>query len=153
MESKNIILAEDWMYYVRLDLRWLDFWDENDPDITGGVAVLSQQAIEKSLKAYLALFLGPDIPKIHDLKKLFEEVRKYKDFVIDDDVLDDLSGLYIVERYPAKIAFLANRKPPSIERALKYSANAKSVSRAVAAEIEQAKAALALNPSTTQKST
>jgi HEPN domain-containing protein len=152
MESNNIILAKDWMHYVRLDLRWADFWDGEEAEITGGVAVLAEQAIEKSLKALLSLRFGAKIPKIHDLRKLYVAAKEVKNIEIDGDLLDELSDLYIVERYPARIGYLSNGDIPSLERAKVYLACAQSLAATVATEIEQAQAALALTLSTPQES-
>ena len=82
------------------------------------VAFHCQQCIEKSFKAVLEGNELP-IPKVHDLVKLYGEVKKIKEFEFDEDILDILSRVYIEARYPSELGLLPGGKP-SIEETNKF---------------------------------
>ena len=61
----------------------------------------AQQAIEKSLKAWLAL-LGVDFPKIHDLEELFALLKDQKQTIPDEfQSLVDFTDFAVQFRYDA----------------------------------------------------
>jgi len=79
---------------------------------TGAACFHAQQCVEKSLKAVLEEY-AKRVPKIHDLDKLFSEVRQYVDIESDKLIIDRLNMLYIESRYPGAFGFLPNGKPTS----------------------------------------
>ena len=84
-----------------------------------------QQCIEKSFKAALEE-KGLSVPQVHDLSKLYGEVKKIKEFEFDEDVLDILSRVYIEARYPSELGLLPSGKP-TIEETNKFYEFAKYV--------------------------
>ncbi|MGR3301643.1 MAG: HEPN domain-containing protein, partial [Candidatus Scalindua sp.] len=58
---------------------------------------------------------GLSVPKVHDLSKLYGEVKKIKEFEFDEDVLDILSRVYIEARYPSELGLLPSGKPTITE--------------------------------------
>jgi len=69
------------------------------PRLTGEVAFHCQQSIEKYFKAYLFKH-NRQIPKIHDLLKLYGEVKKIQDWNLDEEKLIIIKELYTESRYP-----------------------------------------------------
>jgi Uncharacterized conserved protein related to C-terminal domain of eukaryotic chaperone, SACSIN len=99
--------------------QWLNFATENLDTIKEiiGIEHLAniaafhcQQCIEKSFKAVLEES-GRDVPKVHDLIKLYGETKKIKDFKFNEDTLDILSRVYIEARYPSELGLLPGGKP------------------------------------------
>lgn len=78
--------------------------------LTNIAAFHCQQSIEKSFKAVLEES-GWDVPKVHDLIKLYGETKKIKDFKFNEDTLDILSRVYIEARYPSELGLLPGGKP------------------------------------------
>ena len=78
--------------------------------LTNIVAFHSQQAIEKSLKAYLE-FQGKEIPKIHKIQSLVDMVDI--DLRVYDELIQLLDQLYIDSRYPGDMGLLPYGKPTS----------------------------------------
>ncbi len=89
------------------------------------VAFHCQQCIEKSFKAALEEN-GLSVPKVHDLVKLYGEVKKIKGVEFDEDILDILSRVYIDARYPSELGLLPGGKP-TIEETAKFYDYAKHV--------------------------
>ncbi len=77
---------------------------------TGAASFHSQQCVEKSLKAVLEEYTRT-IPKIHDLDKLFAEVKKFINIEFDEIIVNKLNMLYIESRYPGAFGFLSDGKP------------------------------------------
>jgi len=123
-----------WLFFADNDLALAEVAIDN-VQFTGQVAFLCQQAIEKYLKAFL--FENKiQIKKIHDLEKLYSEVRKIKDFGIDENLLQILRNLYVESRYPTDIAFLENGLLPTKEDAKSYIDFAKKVASIIKEEIK-----------------
>ena len=70
---------------------------QNNSQITNLIAFHSQQAIEKTLKAFLE-YHKLKIPKIHKIQSLVDMVDV--DLQINDDLIQLLDSLYIDSRYP-----------------------------------------------------
>lgn len=70
----------------------------------------AHQCIEKSFKAILEANNQP-IVKIHDLSRLYLEINEIISLPCNEDILDDLSRLYIDSRYPALGGYGAYGKP------------------------------------------
>jgi HEPN domain-containing protein len=61
---------------------------------------LSQQAIEKALKAIIIGFLRERPPHTHDLTVLYARVKSLLDLGEKSDLLPEISQYYITARYP-----------------------------------------------------
>jgi len=122
-----------WLFFADNDLALAEVAIDN-LQFTGQVAFLCQQAIEKYLKAFL-FENKVQIKKIHDLEKLYSEVRKIKDFGINENLLQILRNLYVESRYPTDIAFLENGFLPTKEDAQSYLDFAKEIASIIKEEI------------------
>jgi len=79
MQSNKI--ENPWIFFADKDIEAAEFLFVK-PEFTGEVAFLCQQAIEKYLKA--ALFeLKIPIQKTHDLPKLYNELKEFKNSLPD----------------------------------------------------------------------
>jgi HEPN domain-containing protein len=88
----------DWFVIAERDLRWVSrALDEDDPGIAG---FFLQQALEKSLKAFL-LHHGWSLRRIHDLKALLDEAVQYApDLEGYRSLCERVTTYYLIERYP-----------------------------------------------------
>ena len=88
----------DWLVIAERDLRWVSRGlDDDDPGVAG---FFLQQALEKSLKAFL-LHHGWSLRRIHDLKALLDEAVQYAPDLEDyRSVCERVSIYYLIERYP-----------------------------------------------------
>ncbi|MGE5447337.1 MAG: HEPN domain-containing protein [Bacteroidales bacterium] len=73
-------ITHDWLEAAGLDIESIGYLLPNER-LTGHVAFLSQQAIEKSLKAFIEE-KGERVPKIHSLSKLFDLCAGWIDIYI-----------------------------------------------------------------------
>jgi len=129
------IKQNPWLFFANNDLALAELAID-DLQFTGQVAFLCQQAIEKYLKAFL--FENKiQIRKIHDLEKLYSEVRKIKDFGINENLLQILRNLYVESRYPTDVAFLESGVLPTKEDAQSYLDFAKRVANIIKTELEE----------------
>ena len=129
------IKQNPWLFFANNDLALAELAID-DLQFTGQVAFLCQQAIEKYLKAFL--FENKiQIRKIHDLEKLYSEVRKIKDFGINENLLQILRNLYVESRYPTDVAFLESGVLPTKEDAQSYLDFAKKVANIIKTELEE----------------
>ncbi len=102
-------VTEQWLLAAEDDLRVIARI-VSDESLTHMVAFHSQQCIEKSLKAIIEeTDLG--LVRIHNLGRLFEIVKSYQVFEVDESVVDVLDKLYIDARYPADLGLLPDGKP------------------------------------------
>src|SRR3989338_3649167 len=98
MQHKESIKVDDWLKkaeadFARVGLRLKETDIEDD-------AFHLQQAIEKYLKAFL-LSKGWKLKKIHDLEALLDEAVKYsEDLESFRELCEEVTGYYLVERYP-----------------------------------------------------
>jgi len=90
----------------------------DDENLTTIVSFHAHQCIEKSFKAVIELHEG-NVPKVHDLTRLFGEISDFVNMKIDIDLLDELSRLYIDSRYPALTGLMPYGRP-SLEDATRY---------------------------------
>lgn len=102
-------ITHDWLEAAGLDIESIGYLLPNER-LTGHVAFLSQQAIEKSLKAFIEE-KGERVPKIHSLSKLFDLCAGLIDINIDDNLIIALDSLYIESRYPGEFGLLPEGKP------------------------------------------
>jgi len=103
-------------------------------ELSGEVTFLSQQAIEKYLKAFLAKNKIA-IKKTHDLIDLYSEARKIKDMNLDENLLQDLKDLYVETRYPCNAGLLEEGSLPTTEEAKTYLDFAKNVALIIKPEL------------------
>jgi len=89
------------------------------PRLTGEVAFHCQQSIEKYFKAYLFKHKR-QIPKIHDLLKLYGEVKKIQDWNLDEEKLIVIKELYTESRYPGDELVKQDGTLPTTEEAKSY---------------------------------
>jgi HEPN domain-containing protein len=76
--------------------------------ITNLIAFHSQQAVEKTLKAYLEKH-DKQIPKVHKIQSLVDRVDL--DLAKYDSLIQLLDSLYIDSSYPGDMGFLPYGKP------------------------------------------
>ena len=126
------IKQNPWIFFADKDLVAAELLSTN-AELTGEVAFLCQQAIEKYLKAVLFELKIP-IQKTHNLLKLYNELKELKGWDLDKDLMNDLCGLYIESRYPTDVALLEGEVLPSIEKAKMFLEFAQSVAKIVKAE-------------------
>lgn len=111
-------ITHDWLEAAGLDIESIGYLLSNDR-LTGHVAFLSQQAIEKSLKALIEE-KGERVPKIHSLSKLFFLCGGLIDLQIDETLVIALDSLYIESRYPGEFGLLPEGKPTIKQAQLFY---------------------------------
>ncbi len=107
--------AIEWLKSAELDL--LSAKDDIGKEwATPLVAYHSQQCVEKSFKAIVELF-GKDVPKTHDLIKLYHICREIiPELHIENvELLEVLNKVYIDVRYPGPLGFLPEGAPTQLE--------------------------------------
>jgi len=107
----SVEMAKEWLKSSKLDLDNIHYIIEVE-HLTSVVAFHSQQAIEKSLKAYLE-YQEINIPKTHKLQNLLGRVDI--EFEIDDNILQLIDKLYIDSRYPGDLGLLPYGKPTLLD--------------------------------------
>lgn len=100
-------LSGEWLKAANDDLLLIDKI-QKEIALTHLIAFHSQQAVEKSLKAFLE-HNNIDIPKTHSLNKLFTLCSEIT--IYDEDVVTTLDSLYIESRYPGDLGLLPYGKP------------------------------------------
>ncbi len=114
-----------WVFFAEKDVIAASTLIDN-AELTGEVALHCQQAIEKYFKAYLTEN-DRQIRKIHDLLKLYSEIKSIKDWNIDEILLEDISKIYTESRYPDDIGIKPDGLLPTQEEAQKYLDFAKKI--------------------------
>jgi HEPN domain-containing protein len=114
-----------WVFFAKNDMLMAEAVIDRS-ELTGGAAFHCQQAIEKYFKGYLAEH-GKDIRKIHDLLKLYSEVKSIRDWNLDEVILGDISDIYTETRYPEIIGMMPDGRLPTMEEARSYWDFAKKV--------------------------
>jgi len=132
MQSNKI--KNPWIFFADKDIEAAELLFDR-PELTGEVVFLCQQAVEKYLKATLFELKIP-IQKTHDLLKLYDELKEFKNWELDETLLNKLCDLYIESRYPTDVAFLEGEVLPSMEKAKIFLEFAQSVAKIVKAEIQ-----------------
>lgn len=100
----------EWIDFARIDLLSAIKLSD-DENLTIAAAFHAHQCCEKAFKALIEYSEKP-VPKIHDLIKLYNDVKHELKFSPDEDILDDLSRVYIDSRYPSMIGQTSYSKPP-----------------------------------------
>jgi len=114
-----------WVFFAKNDMLTAELIIDH-AELSGEVAFLCQQAIEKYFKGYLTEH-GKKFKKIHDLLMLYSEVKSIKDWNLDETILRGINNLYTVTRYPGNIGMTPDGLLPSIEKARSYWELAKKV--------------------------
>ena len=112
-------IANEWLKLAKDDLDCIELIKEAK-HLTNVIAFHSQQAIEKSLKAYLE-FKNIKFSKIHSLERLFElSDLKLLLSEEEEELIIKLDKLYIDSRYPGDLGLLPEGKP-TIKDVIKFS--------------------------------
>lgn len=102
-------IYREWLHSAMMDLRSIEKILD-DPFLTPVACFHAQQCVEKALKAILEKN-GREVPKTHDIIRLFALAEKIYDLEIDMDLLHKVSELYIETRYPGDFGLLPDGKP------------------------------------------
>jgi HEPN domain-containing protein len=81
-----------------------------NPQLTGVVAFHAQQCVEKCMKAVAEERTGA-VPRVHDLRRLWEVVADQFGEPLDIDLLRELTDVYTDCRYPGDLGLLPSGKP------------------------------------------
>lgn len=110
--------AEEWLRFAEIDLLSAERLAEEEY-LSQAAAFHIHQCVEKSIKAILE-YKQQKVPKIHNLVLLMETIRTLGlDLRIDEDILDEISQVYVESRYPADLGILPGGFP-SIEIMKKF---------------------------------
>jgi HEPN domain-containing protein len=125
-------LTKEWLNHAKKDLlvveKILD--DEN---LTNIIAFHSQQCIEKVFKSILIFYTG-EIPRIHNLLKLYGMISEYEKIDVDLQSLKRINETYIDSRYPSDLGLLPNGQP-SLKTVKEFYNTAKEVFQQVKSKI------------------
>jgi HEPN domain-containing protein len=83
---------------------------QGKPQLTGVLAFHAQQCVEKCLKA-VAEERGGTVPRVHDLRRLWELVGAQFGEPLHVDMLRELTDIYTDCRYPGDIGLTPLGKP------------------------------------------
>lgn len=98
-----------WLIKAGEDLEAIRALQDN-PHLTAIVAFHAQQCVEKCFKAVAEERLGT-VPRIHDLRRLWEVVAEQFSETFDIDLLRELTDLYTDCRYPGDLGWMPSGKP------------------------------------------
>ena len=102
-------VTEAWLIKAGEDLEAIRALRGN-PHLTGVVAFHAQQCVEKCLKAVAEERMG-NVPRVHDLRRLWEVVASQFDEALDIDLLRELTDVYTDCRYPGDLGLMPSGKP------------------------------------------
>jgi len=102
-------VTEAWLVKAGDDLETIRML-RGTPQLTGVIAFHAQQCVEKCLKAIAEERLGT-VPRVHDLRRLWEVVADQFPEAVDVDVLRELTDIYTDCRYPGDLGLLPTGKP------------------------------------------
>ncbi len=102
-------VTEAWLIKASDDLAAIQALRSN-PQLTGVVAFHAQQCVEKCLKAVAEERLGT-VPRVHDLRRLWEVVADQFSHDLDVNVLRELTDIYTDCRYPGDLGLSPSGKP------------------------------------------
>lgn len=121
---------KEWMHSALMDLRSIEKIID-DPFLTPVACFHAQQCVEKAFKAILEK-KGREVPKTHDVIRLFGLAENICDLELDIDLLHIVGELYIETRYPGDFGLLPDGKP-SLEEAKLFFLFARDVYESVRA--------------------
>lgn len=102
-------VAEAWLIKAGEDLEAIRALQGN-PQLTGVVAFHAQQCVEKCLKAVAEERVGT-VPRVHDLRRLWEVVADQFTGALNIDLLRELTDIYTDSRYPGDLGLMPLGKP------------------------------------------
>jgi HEPN domain-containing protein len=103
------LVTEAWLAKASDDLQAIRVL-RSDPQLTAVVAFHAQQCVEKCLKAVAEERMGT-VPRIHDLRRLWEIVADQFPHDLALDVLRELTDVYTDGRYPGDLGLLSSGRP------------------------------------------
>jgi HEPN domain-containing protein len=90
-----------WLQLAQYDL------DSADAMYEGGrwfyVAFMCQQAIEKLCKGLYNLYIGDNVPKVHNIRFILSQIETKISITVSEEtykLIDSLSAYYLNSRYP-----------------------------------------------------
>ncbi len=125
-------IAMEWLQSALMDLRSIEKILD-DEFLTPIACFHAQQCVEKSLKAVLENDES-EVPKSHDLVKLYRLIQKSHDVSLNFDSLQRVGELYIDARYPSEFGLLPNGKP-TVDEAWEFYRFAKEVYEMIEARL------------------
>lgn len=120
--------TQQWLDFAKADLINCERILE-DEYLTTIVAFHSQQVVEKCFKALIDA-KNLDIPRIHNLVRLYQVVEGFLNNPIEIRELMALDSVYTSSRYPSDIGMIATGKPTQ-QDALALFESAKSIFEAI----------------------
>jgi len=102
-------VTEVWLIKAGEDLDAIRTLRDN-PQLTGVVAFHAQQCVGKCLKAVAEERVGT-VPRVHDLRRLWEVVADQFTGALDIDLLRELTDIYTDSRYPGDLGLMPLGKP------------------------------------------
>jgi len=102
-------IAEAWLTKAAEDLDAIRLL-RTSQNLTGVAAFHAQQCVEKCLKAAAEERLGK-VPRIHDLRRLWQFVADQFPEALDVDMLRELTDVYTDCRYPGALGLLPTGIP------------------------------------------
>ena len=110
-------MSKEWLNAAYQDILTIEEIIDNDL-LTNIAAFHAQQAVEKSFKAVIEEN-DLNLPKIHDLIRLYNIVAAYLKFNLDIEILREINEVYSDSRYPGELGLLPNGSP-TLQDALRF---------------------------------
>lgn len=117
-------LIDEWLNYADKDLKTAELLLK-DSELTNNVAFHCHQCIEKSFKALIIMKVN-EIPKIHNLIKLYGTVRNFLKIDINMETFTMINETYTDARYPSDLGLLPDGLP-SYEDVLEFTREARKI--------------------------
>lgn len=125
-------LVKEWLKYAEKDLLTIEKIIDEEY-LTNVIAFHAQQCIEKSFKA-LIYSKTNELPRIHNLIRLYGTVRNYIHLSFDMEVFEQINETYIDTRYPSEMGLLPEGMP-SLEKARLFYQTAKEIFNQIKKEL------------------
>jgi HEPN domain-containing protein len=120
--------TEDWLLYADKDLYVAENALDDEYPATNVIAFLSQQSIEKYLKAFL---VENDVPiiKTHNFIILNDKAKSIKNMGLDEIKLAYINDVFIEARYPGEAGLLPSGMPTEVQARefVEYAKEVKSI--------------------------
>ncbi|MFC2087161.1 HEPN domain-containing protein [Bacteroidota bacterium] len=111
------LIVQEWLEKAKEDLQTINEIKNNDY-LTNIMSFHAQQAIGKCFKAIIEAY-KIEFVKEHNLLTLYNKIKNYIDFQVGNQMLNEISKIYLTARYPGELGLLPEGKP-SISDALSY---------------------------------
>jgi HEPN domain-containing protein len=125
-------ITKEWLLKAHEDIWAADLIVKEDYYYTAVATSHCQQAIEKYFKAFL-LEHGWKLVKTHDLPELYEEIKKIKDFNLNENIISEIYDRYSGTRYPD------DYNPPTQEQTREFYKFALEVQKKITEELDPLK--------------